>query len=395
MPDKLIFWTRPRANRIALILILTLLAAIFIQFSRDRNQTSLLRQGDFPAFYSAARILSDGRGEQLYDFELQSSIQNRIWDIPGEKSFLPFVYPPYTAVIHLPLAALSPQTGKILYSAIMLLFLILFVQAGRVTAPLLGANPLVLAALLLGFFPVSFAALGGQNITLGMLLYAGILALLHRSSTAADFAAGLLAGLWCYKPHYGGFMILFLLFSRRWASLAGALIVLTLYYALAAQTLGFDWMAIWGAALHTFGPVELLANSVRMISLPGISEAFWGTPLPGYALALPFLVFASARMMSSSGQPDRIVNALCLAGPVMVLVSPHTLYYDIGLCVLPCARFMKLKTDRAISMLAGSVVLISTAAFAGQETGLSRLATLSAIAVFFIVARRSTPQKNI
>ena len=37
--------------------------------------------------------------------------------------------------------------------------------------------------------------------------------------------------------------------------------------------------------------------------------------------------------------------------PVILLASPHTLFYDFGLCLVAWAPYMDLKTDRNISLL--------------------------------------------
>jgi len=68
-------------------------------------QQDLLWRADFTAYYTGAALVRDGHGGNLYDLALQTVYQQQIlngrsfWD-----GVLPFNYPPYFALVLLPLA---------------------------------------------------------------------------------------------------------------------------------------------------------------------------------------------------------------------------------------------------------------------------------------------------
>src|ERR1700683_3039728 len=78
---------------------------LFFFFSqRDR-----IRRGypDFTVFYTAATILREGLGPQLYDEHVQYEVQRKcVGEIAERHGPLPYIHPPFEALIFLPLTRL-------------------------------------------------------------------------------------------------------------------------------------------------------------------------------------------------------------------------------------------------------------------------------------------------
>jgi hypothetical protein len=71
-------------------------------------------RADFKNLYTAAVILKAGRASELYQHDVQEATQERVYPRP-QAVFLPFVQPPYTAILLTPLAAFSPQVAYYLW----------------------------------------------------------------------------------------------------------------------------------------------------------------------------------------------------------------------------------------------------------------------------------------
>ena len=63
---------------------------------------------DFTVFYTAATILREGLGHQLYDEHVQFEVQRKsVGQIASRRGPLPYIHPPFEALIFVPLSCLS------------------------------------------------------------------------------------------------------------------------------------------------------------------------------------------------------------------------------------------------------------------------------------------------
>jgi hypothetical protein len=71
---------------------------------------------DFVVYYTAATILRDGLGHQLYVEQVQSEVQKRFTgQLPGRLAPLPYIHPPAEALIFVPLTRLSFRQAFLLW----------------------------------------------------------------------------------------------------------------------------------------------------------------------------------------------------------------------------------------------------------------------------------------
>jgi hypothetical protein len=339
------------------------------------NNFATIRLGDFPPFYTAAAMLKKGLGNRLYDFNLQSEIQSRTCAVKHQ--FLPFIYPPYVAFFLTPFAQFSAENAKTVMVCSMLVFLILAISLAARVAPVLKQNILATTAFFLCFTPVLTGVLGGQNTALSMFFYAGILWSFSRQTRSGDWVCGIFLGLWIFKPQYALPVIVLFAFSKSWRIVAGAAAIGIVYYLIGSAISGFAWPLEWFDKARYFDKQYLLTNASRMISILRVLKTgnfLIPSGLPkerltdvlGYGISLTIFSWLAAKfffagnLSENSKKRQKLRELLELAEPAVLLISPCSFFYDFGICILSCARHVKLQTDRQISIfialaLAGSM----------------------------------------
>ena len=212
-----------RAVAIAAAVSTLLLAYYAISWAQV---TPLRERGtDFSASYVAALVLRDGDGAQLYNQQVEHARHLSLLPA-GTVIDLPFITPPTSALLALPLTALDPGTAFRVWSVIELLLLALAVwiaiRAGPWPASS-GRSPRVATAL------VALAA-GGTYAFLVLGQIDGVTAL----GLAAAYLAWrkdrpAFAGFWmalafaATKPHLAIGLGVWLVARRDWRALSGAL----------------------------------------------------------------------------------------------------------------------------------------------------------------------------
>ncbi|HLW95140.1 MAG TPA: glycosyltransferase family 87 protein, partial [Solirubrobacteraceae bacterium] len=211
-----------RAVAIAAAVSTLLLAYYAISWAQV---TPLRERGtDFSASYVAALVLRDGEGSQLYNQQVEHARHLSLLPA-GTVINLPFITPPTSALLALPLTALDPGTAFRVWSLVELLLLALAVwiaiRAGPWPAPS-GRSPRVATALMA-------LAAGGSYAFLVLGQIDGVTAL----GLAAAYMAWrkdrpALAGFWlaltfaATKPHLAIGLGIWLVARRDWRALAGA-----------------------------------------------------------------------------------------------------------------------------------------------------------------------------
>jgi hypothetical protein len=258
---------------------------------------------DFAGFYTAGALLNDYPPERVYDLDLQDQLYHRLFpDLPAGRT-LPYVYPPFFALLFRPLARLRFEwayTGWLLLSVALFLGGLSLMK--RVLKDLPGEDwPLVLL-LSLSFQPLLLECwFTGQTTSFGFFALA---LALYCEGLGLPVCCGLSLALCLYKPPLLLLIVPMLLTARRWRVLAG-------FAAGAATLTGVSLLAVgWRGCL---GYGRLLAGFTRLssggrsgfpavkfvdlnhffqllpVSNPGLA---WLPTLIVCALACPFLVRA-------------------------------------------------------------------------------------------------------
>jgi hypothetical protein len=301
-------------------------AVLWLQVSPARE-----RGTDFSASYVAALVVRDGDGGQIYNQGVEAAEHATIL-LPGYRVNLPFITPPTTALLALPLSFLDPGAAFRLFSILQLLLLVAAVVVAARAGPWPGgsrAAPWVAAA----------AAVAGCA-TLPLLLlgqWDGLCALglaLAYASWRRDrsFSAGfwLALGFGIAKPHLAVGLLAFAIGRRDRRALLGILAGAAALIAVSVATVGP------GATLGFLGASSFALGNTPAASTLGLLglAASWlgsGSAATGIAIGGGVLGIAACGLLGwrSHGHPDRLEATLAGAAALSLLVAPHLLAHDL------------------------------------------------------------------
>lgn len=342
--------------------------------------------GDWASFYIAGSLAAQDRLPELYDWQLQQTLQAPY--LPGTGGVVPFAYPPFVAAAYAPFVPAGFVASYVLHTALMVGLLGLAVRLARPLWPRL--TPHVLFAGALAYPPLYRASFGGQGTALTLLL----LVLIARGVSGHRPAwSGLALGLLCFKPTYALVVGLTLLAHGERRALAIAAGVAGALWALTAAVLGVGWAVDYLHALQGFAEMDWqvdLSRSVALASLPrwaGMSAAV-GRPV-GVILGLTALAVAMPALRRARTDPGRWLGLL---GATVLIASPHVGFYDAGLGFLALAAW----ANAAGSLAAGPVLALTGAAmFASwQEPPWTGLILTVSLLMFAGLARRAPPPES-
>lgn len=295
---------------------------------------------DFTVFYTAATILREGMGHQLYDPHVQYEIQKKFTsDIASRHAALPYIHPPFEALIFLPLTWLPYAQAFLVWdllNAIALCGVALLLRRNVDWLRLIPVWEFVIGSL--AFFPVFSCFFQGQDSILLLLLCAfGFNAL----KSDADFRAGCWLALGAFKFQLIVPMVLLMVIWKRRLAAAGFLAVCAL---LALASIG---LVGWQGLLHYPTYVLQIANAPSLGGVPAeilpnlrglllgwswpIADAVGNAAVALISIAL--FLFAATRNGSTHayGLELQFSQAIIMA----VLIGWQTNIHDLSLLVLP------------------------------------------------------------
>src|SRR4029079_16102116 len=102
-------------------LLVTFLAAMIVvhgwMFFRLRREIAA-GYPDFTIFYTAGKVVNEGRGRQVYDLETQFALQRSFApEVKHRENALPFNHPPFEALLFVPLAGLPYVAAYLVWAA--------------------------------------------------------------------------------------------------------------------------------------------------------------------------------------------------------------------------------------------------------------------------------------
>jgi len=301
---------------------------------------------DFASFYTAGRIVQSGQSPRLYDPALQWKVQQEFAStVKIRRGPLPYIRPPFEALLFLPLAYLTYPTACVLWMALktILLLAIPFLlpredHKGEAISARAWEGLLCLA-----FFPAAFDLLQGQDSVLLLLILVFALRLLLRG---ADLQCGVVLGFGLFKFHF--IIPLIAIFALRKKSRVVMGFLATASFLFVVSLMLVHWAGILAYPRYLWGLNQVSElGMVKPRSMPnvrGLVTTFLGDrPLP--AVAQWFLggiaiagVIVAARSWRSK---DRrfISAAFCFSIVVMLATSYYSYSYDLTLLLMPLLLF--------------------------------------------------------
>jgi len=323
-PSSQIIEWRFKTYPLALIAVLVL-ATMFIIKTEDVQVG-----GDFPAFYGAGHMVWSGDMDALYEPDRQIEAQSDL-PISTEPGGLYFAYPPIVATLFAPLGALPFIDAYALYTLILVAATAFAVRIGWAKRPNVSGRTSLVLLLVLAFAPVFRAIIGSQTTTLYVLLFALLTRELERQDQSELSLAALLT-LSLFKPQLGLPLIGLVVIHdvrRNWrpATMAAAA-----FYLLNTLVAGFGWFGVWISALADYNSLPGVQDSPLSISWVGAltSAVDWpGAEALGFGLAAVTVVILMLVWRPETPVPVR--DRMSLTMPGILLLSPHTVFYEAGL----------------------------------------------------------------
>lgn len=387
----------PRLERVLIAASLGLALAIVIGLLTEKSPSAAINRGDFPAFYTLARISSGDEPRRLYDLKLQTEVQNEAWPALNG-SVLPAAYPAYVAFLVRPLAYLNPDTARLVWVTFTMVCAVVGVLALARRVPALAGMgwQLVVGAFL--FAPFFMGVIGGQIVGVSVLCYALLVALSYRRGFGSDVSSGIVAGLWMVKPHYGLAAVAVLLFERRWKACVSWLVVTTILWTLGARVAGVNWVAEWLAFARHFSEVDLATNASQMSGVvplvysltamfgvgPSSSSFSWQILTAGAAFVVPLGLFIAVRCGRS--RDTRVSIGLLVLGPLLILFAPMVNFYDLSLGLVPLMALFRPR-ERGDLIAAASLVAMGQFVASFKDTGVPGVSFVVAAVILTFASR--------
>ncbi len=306
---------------------------IGVMFGSGASTVSGRLGGDYPAFFGAGRIAIDQDWDHLYEAGRQAEAQQDLY--PGERvgQYMYFAYPPFVAAAYAPLAVLPYRVSFLAHTLLMAALVGASIWIAGARIPILRGSRTLALALALVFYPMLRAITGGQNTALTLFL---LVASWRLATDRRDFAAGLTLSLLLFKPQYAVPMILLYVLTGRWKVLLGSLSGAGLLYFVGASVMGFEWLIPWWSQVQEFAGLDVPVNGMNNISFIGfaanLSDSSYLVVLLGVVPALATVAVLSFSWLR--GRPDALTDKMALAATGLILMSPHTLYYDGSLVLI-------------------------------------------------------------
>lgn len=392
-------------KRAVAVLLMTGIITVLVMGILDKRETTAVRRGDFPAFWSLAVIANSAEPGRLYDTELQRKIQNEAW--PSlEGGVLPGAYPPYLAAILRLLANFDHTTARWLWTALSVVFTYIGV------AILVGLNqqirwpPWMVFALVMMFSPLLRGVLGGQFLPVSVLLIAVSLYLLRRSRAVSDISLGIILGIWLCKPYYGLCAVLVPITMRRWLAVVTFAAVAAFWWFVGINCFGPEWFSKWSSYASLFGRANIETNAYQMPNvwaqvyrvyseILGLKSelhtgpntpwlSYIGAYLSVFMVAIGVLGKKAARAILSAPRKNGDLLLALLLTAVIISV-PQVNFYDLG--VLACFALYFFRPECRSDWYFFGVSVAISALSTDKPGGLPIHFILALLAMLYIVWR--------
>ena len=286
---------------------------------------------DYVSFYAAGSLAADGTPGLAYDRAAHYAAEQRATEPGIPYQF--FFYPPVFLLVCAVFSKLPYLVSFIVFQLVTLAGFLLVMRA------ILRDTYRGWLVAVLGFSAVFWTIGLGQNGFLTVALLGGGLWLLDRR----PFAAGLLFGALCYKPHFGLLIPLVLLVSQRWTAILGAAVSLLGLCLLSVAAFGLD---VWGqyldAVLFSRGVYEAGQIDFAGYVTPFGAAMLVGLPVwlaHGVQIVVSLSVAAVVAWIWRRGASLPVRAAALAAGTLLVV--PLALLYDLLLLLLAMAWLVR------------------------------------------------------
>lgn len=318
--------------------------------------SNTIKTGDFIAFYSGSNLVVEGHGAHLYDFVWLSHFQTSLLHplLVRTPILLPYLYPPYTALLLAPVGALPYAGGYALWLLVNCFLLVTALGALERYAGVTERRAMVARMAAICSLPVILALLNGQA---SIAILAALTVCFFATRSGRDGLAGAALAFALIKPQYILPLLLVFLVLSRWRLLAAFGLTSLVLLVTPILILG---SSVTGGYVHTLMAATTWTtqygfNLERNDSLLGFVQLLLPAPTSAYVLVLLCLAAVSALIWCARRSLD-IDRPFGLAVVVGLLISPHVLAHDLVLLLIPLA--VALHYRRPASRRFGSLLVL-------------------------------------
>jgi hypothetical protein len=296
--------------------------------------------GDFASFYTAGQIVRNGQSARLYDPALQWKIQQQFAStVKIRLGPLPYIRPPFEALLFLPFAYLTYPTACLVWMALKLILLL--------TVPLLlpraddgesaVPTPAVVTLICLAFFPVAFDLIQGQDSVLLLLIMVLGLRLLLRN---ADLACGAVLALGIFKFHLVIPLIVIFALRKKFRVALGFAAVSSILFTISLAMVHWSGVLAYPKYLLELNPGLGMVKPQRMPNVRGLITVLVGNgALPAgahwFLAGLLFFGIIIASRPWPGNDRRSMLMAFSFAITVTLLTSYYANIYDLTLLLVP------------------------------------------------------------
>ena len=313
-PDRLDQGPSALLGLLGIVALLAVYDAVYLV--RWITETGI-RSGDFYAFWSAGRFLTELNPADIYDPHKLQAYETAL--DPDFRDFYPFPYPPPFALVLRLLGALSYGSAYLVWIGATLA-LYLWAALGRRSLSLVGLATLVAPSTLL-------TAIAGQNGFLSAALMIGGFRLLD----VRPLLAGVLFGLLAYKPQLALLVPIVLIAGSRWRSLAASGMTVAMLAAISMSAFGPAMWVAWLGSIEV--NAQLFANNAAKLqaSMPTLAPALLAVGLDHRLVgAVQVAIFAAIAWLlwrKTRSAPSRTLVHLVPIGTI--IATPYAFIYDL------------------------------------------------------------------
>src|ERR1700722_4244225 len=341
-----------------------------VEFWQQRGPV-LAGYGDFSSFYTSGLLLRQREGRLFYDSREQWKLQQHFApNVAIRQGPMPFIRPPFEAVVFLPLAFFSYPAAFGIWTFAKIFLLWISLRVIPRPFPFTRIYPYWLeATLCLGFFPVFLDLFQGQDSILLLLIVGLTLNQLHLGK---DVAAGAILALGLFKFHLVLPIAIVLWLAGRPRILVGLIPGAAALVGISCALSGASVLLTYPAYLFRLNQTPGV-GFVTVQSMPnfrGVLSAFVGrSPNPGTIQWLLFVAAVVAIVLTVVvWRPliNRGFQGLALGYFLTLLIAILTSYYnrvyDMSLLVITLfllAGFLNQQVDQQLPTR-GQRAMIST-----------------------------------
>ena len=315
------YWVLALAMAIPAILV-----GVEIPTWRFFGSQSILLQADLRVLYTPAYMMRSGQRKNLYD--ISAIRRNQETRIASDNGAFPFLHPAYEAALLLPLSFLPYRMAYVGWALVNFAVLGLVCLSLRDSLPDLSSlGPgWVLPALLIGFMPVAFAILEGQD-SIFLLL---ISVLVYRCIDSNELKAGMMLGLGSFRFQIILPIIALFLVWRGFKIVAGWAASSAIVWGVSVAITGIRAQWQYLELLHQMSGFSFSLLLNRMPNFRGLFTAYGLGPIPIAVASISVFIVAAI-----IGKRENVRQRLLLAICVAAIVPWYLFMHDLSLLVLP------------------------------------------------------------